>query len=443
MKVNQKVAMLLCLSFICLGMTACSGGNEASITEPAVYQELADPDIFNLRWDMSKDEVMLQEVHNNIINTDGICTAEQVEYADKQWKVTYEFDSDNKFYNAKCEYIGDDDEKAFEELTEYFLERNGLGLMTDVQAAWRGSRYDILMELEDEDSLILNIGRRGTYYSYFSEYERRNIYPAAYAKVFYCYKNAVGSMTLDRALEVAVYGGIPATLTKSGTENGRNLITITDGGEYAVNVYTADKEGEQIVSEVQLKRVVSSWDYALEMDNASHSSEIRYAVVDYGHGLTSRRMSYDTLDEAAEAFLNYQSEFRKDHPYGKVTSADIGTPSSLSLTVPHGEVLDVNITGDTLIVKTKITSSFSNHSTISQNFFNLEDLIKNQGCSAYDEIQYWAVADMSDGSESKVVSFTAPKSTIDGIKDGSIDAIAYLDEYGYLEDVYILPSLQE
>lgn len=113
------------------------------------------------------------------------------------------------------------------------------------------------------------------------------------------------------------------------------------------------------------------------------------------------------------------------------------------LTVPHGEVLDVNITGDTLIIKTKITSSLSNHSTISQNFFNLEDLIKNQGCSTYEEIQYWAVADMSDGSESKVVSFTAPKSTIDGIKDGSIDAIAYLDEYGYLEDVYILPSLQE
>lgn len=119
------------------------------------------------------------------------------------------------------------------------------------------------------------------------------------------------------------------------------------------------------------------------------------------------------------------------------------TEKQFSLTVPHGEVLDVHETGDTLIIKTKITPKADNHKTISQNFQNLEDLIINQGCSKYSEIQYWAVADMTDGSESKVVSFTAPESTIKGIKDGSIDVIAYLDEYGYLEDVYILPSLKD
>lgn len=116
---------------------------------------------------------------------------------------------------------------------------------------------------------------------------------------------------------------------------------------------------------------------------------------------------------------------------------------SFKYTVPHGEVLDVYETDERLVIKTKITSSFSNHATISQNFQNLEDLIVNQGCSKYSEIQYWAVADMTDGTESKVVAFTAPESTIKGIKDGSIGAIAYLDEYGYLEDVYILPSLKE
>ena len=118
-------------------------------------------------------------------------------------------------------------------------------------------------------------------------------------------------------------------------------------------------------------------------------------------------------------------------------------PKQINLSVPFGEVLDVNETGNILVIKTKITPSFNNHATISQNFQNLEDLIINQGCSKYSEIQYWAVADMTDGSESKVVSFTAPESTIKGIKDGSIDVIAYLDEYGYLEDVYILPSLKE
>lgn len=121
----------------------------------------------------------------------------------------------------------------------------------------------------------------------------------------------------------------------------------------------------------------------------------------------------------------------------------VTTQKQFNLTVPFGEVLDVNETGDILVIKTKITPSFSNHATISQNFQNLEDLIVNQGCSKYNEIQYWAVADMSDGSESKVVAFTAPKSTIDGIKDGSISVISYLDEYGYLDDVYILPSLKD
>lgn len=135
------------------------------------------------------------------------------------------------------------------------------------------------------------------------------------------------------------------------------------------------------------------------------------------------------IDEAEESY--------DAKPGGSVES------KSLKYTVPYGEVLDINETGDTLIIKTKITSSFSNHATVSQNFQNLEDLIVNQGCSKYNEIQYWAVADMSDGSESKVVAFTAPKSTIDGIKDGSISAIAYLDEYGYLDDVYILPSLKD
>lgn len=132
-----------------------------------------------------------------------------------------------------------------------------------------------------------------------------------------------------------------------------------------------------------------------------------------------------------------------EYKFSLYDGEEVTTAKQLSLSVPFGEVLDIHETGDTLIIKTKISPSFNNHATISQNFQNLEDLIINQGCSKYSEIQYWAVADMTDGSESKVVSFTAPESTIKGINDGSIEAIAYLDEYGYLEDVYILPSLKE
>lgn len=137
----------------------------------------------------------------------------------------------------------------------------------------------------------------------------------------------------------------------------------------------------------------------------------------------------------------FEAKFDNYKTQNPVSQEDSST--KFKYTVPHGKVLDVNETGDILIIKTKISPSFNNHATISQNFQNLEDLIVNQGCSKYSEIQYWAVADMTDGSESKVVSFTAPESTINGIKDGSINVISYLDEYGYLEDVYILPSLKD
>ena len=76
--------------------------------------------------------------------------------------------------------------------------------------------------------------------------------------------------------------------------------------------------------------------------------------------------------------------------------------------------------------------------TIDQNYHNVEDLIKNQGCDKFDEIQYWAVADMTDGSESKVISFTVDSDLIQKIKTSAVVAIQMGD---YVSDLYILPSL--
>ena len=109
-------------------------------------------------------------------------------------------------------------------------------------------------------------------------------------------------------------------------------------------------------------------------------------------------------------------------------------------TVPNGEVLDVNFYENQIIIKTKIKPSYNNEATIHQNYFNIEDLIKNQGCDKYDVIQYWAVADMTDGSESKVIAFDVPSSAISGIKNGTIVANQLGD---YVDNLYILPSLKE
>lgn len=101
-------------------------------------------------------------------------------------------------------------------------------------------------------------------------------------------------------------------------------------------------------------------------------------------------------------------------------------PEGAAYTLEHGELLSAiqnEIDGrNVLVVKAKISSSYSNEATVDQNYYNVEDLIKNQGCAEFDEIQYWAVADMSDGSEEKVVSFTVSSELIQSILDEAVAA---------------------
>lgn len=108
----------------------------------------------------------------------------------------------------------------------------------------------------------------------------------------------------------------------------------------------------------------------------------------------------------------------------------------------HGDLVSAitnEIDGkNVLVIKAKISSSYSNSATVDQNYYNVEDLIQNQGCSEFDEIQYWAVADMSDGKESKVVSFTVGAELIKKIADKSVAANQLGD---HVADLYILPSL--
>lgn len=110
-----------------------------------------------------------------------------------------------------------------------------------------------------------------------------------------------------------------------------------------------------------------------------------------------------------------------------------------SYKIKHGEFLESSINDDTLVIKAKIEPSLNNKLTISQNGFNVEDVIKNQGGDQFKEIQYWAVADMTSGEESKVISFTLNEELIKNIKDGNVVANQIIDN---AQDVYILPSLQ-
>lgn len=101
------------------------------------------------------------------------------------------------------------------------------------------------------------------------------------------------------------------------------------------------------------------------------------------------------------------------------------TTESDELSLKHGELLNVTINeiDDIAVIKAKIEPSYSNRATIVQNYLNVCDLIQNHGFDQYGEVQYWAVADMTDGSESKVISFTVGADLIDLIAadDGFVE----------------------
>lgn len=113
---------------------------------------------------------------------------------------------------------------------------------------------------------------------------------------------------------------------------------------------------------------------------------------------------------------------------------------SAGYSLEYGELLDVNENDGVLVVKAKIQPQTSNKLTIDQNYYNVDDLIQSQGCDKFDEIQYWAVADMSGGSEQKVISFTVDKSLIDQIAGGNFPTNTMGD---YVTDLWIHQSLEQ
>lgn len=116
---------------------------------------------------------------------------------------------------------------------------------------------------------------------------------------------------------------------------------------------------------------------------------------------------------------------------------------SSGYSIMFGDLLDANpsggVDGNTLVIKAKIHSQMTNKQTINQNYHNVEDIIKNQGGDQFNCIDYWAVADMSDGSEQKVVAFTVNSNVIQGVAAGNIVAIEFED---YVDDLFIHQSLR-
>lgn len=123
------------------------------------------------------------------------------------------------------------------------------------------------------------------------------------------------------------------------------------------------------------------------------------------------------------------------------TGTEEATESQQEEAVPlqYGELLSLHEQDGIAVVKAKIAPSFSNSATVSQNYYNIEALVKKHGFGKYDEVQYWAVADMTDGSEQKVISFTVPHDVLAKIAAGKL-AINQLGSY--VTDLWVHQSLR-
>lgn len=146
----------------------------------------------------------------------------------------------------------------------------------------------------------------------------------------------------------------------------------------------------------------------------------------------------EILNEVAEEYSLSYEDVRNIYVNGGI-GGNLYNYDLSALKMSNGELVDATINGTTLIVKAKIQPSFSNQATIDQNYFNVTDLVQNQGADVFREIQYWAVADMADGSEGKVIQFTAGRDLIRHIKEDGLLGGMIAD---YVGDLWILPSLQ-
>lgn len=153
------------------------------------------------------------------------------------------------------------------------------------------------------------------------------------------------------------------------------------------------------------------------------------------------KYGFDSEISNTEDYDSLESN-KKDTVQNKYSNEEIKTNSNNKLniySVKHGELLDVYQDEGLVIIKTKIDYAYSKKSTINQNGFNIEHIIEDNNMENIDEIQYWAVADMGNGYDEKVVSFTMDKNLINKVKNGSVAGAYIVDE---ASDVWIHTSLR-
>lgn len=157
----------------------------------------------------------------------------------------------------------------------------------------------------------------------------------------------------------------------------------------------------------------------------------------------------DTTPAQSQQEITTQEPEQPAEPAESASAPEDATPESPDIepnndaenNLKYGELVSVNdnrTSNGIVVIKAKIAANITDSLTVSQNYHNAVDLIQNQGYADC-ELQYWAVADMSSGSEDKVISFTIPQDLVAQISAGDVVATQLGD---LVEDLYIHPSLK-
>lgn len=120
-----------------------------------------------------------------------------------------------------------------------------------------------------------------------------------------------------------------------------------------------------------------------------------------------------------------------------VTSA--GPVDTGDLELYSGELRGVNSDGAGVFVVKAFGGGSTGKLLVASGFHNVADLILNHGFDGCEEIQYWAVANTTDGEEVKFISFTVPRNLIVQVAEGKVVAGQLRS---YVEDLWILPGVE-
>ena len=220
--------------------------------------------------------------------------------------------------------------------------------------------------------------------------------------------------------------------TTTGTEKAREARDLLTGAleeMYPGQTINGPLFGFDVKRERTVYTIDGTFTAKLEKQKTSHTV---HAVFEDAEGLSFTELVVD--GNAADA-----PEKAEATQTPEMTAESTTEPENKKRYNDYGELLDLTETDGVCVLKYKITSSATKKMTVNQNYYTVVNFIKDGGGDQYNEIQYWAVADMQDGSESKVISFTVSKGLIEKVKAGTVLPTQMGD---YVDELWILSSLR-